>query len=95
MFLKLRFRRFAGFALLALFANSASASESMRPEVMFRVCGLPVTNAMLTTAVACLAIGLILRFVLLRGGAPCSRPSPGKGIRQPGLWGAGGKSSRF
>lgn len=76
MFLKLRFRRFAGFALFALFANSASASESMRPEVMFRVCGLPVTNSMLTTALCCLLIAFILRFVLLRGGA---KLVPGRG----------------
>lgn len=76
MFSKLRFRKFAGFALFAFFANSAFASESMSPEVMFRVWGLPVTNAMLTTAVACLAIGFILRFVFLRGGA---KLVPGKG----------------
>ena len=71
-----RVKVLVSFLLFAAFANSGFASESMRPEVMFEFCGLPVTNSMLTTAVCCVVIALILRFLLLRGGA---KLVPGKG----------------
>lgn len=63
-------RKFLPFAaLIAFFANPTYASESMRPETMFKIAGLPVTNSMLTTAAFCVIIALVLRFVLLKGGA--------------------------
>lgn len=71
-----RVKVLVSFLLFAAFANSGFASESMCPEVMFEFCGLPVTNSMLTTAVCCVVIALILRFLLLRGGA---KLVPGKG----------------
>lgn len=73
-----RFVSRAVFALSALAAApAASASESIKPDVMFRVAGLPVTNSMITCAVFCIGIALFFRFVLLRGGASAV-PSKGQ-----------------
>ncbi len=64
--------------LLSLFfaSNGAYASASLKPDVMFRVGGLPVTNSMLTALAFCILIAVFFRFVLLKGGA---KEVPSKG----------------
>lgn len=57
-------------------SNGAYASASLKPDVMFRVWGMPITNSMLTAAAFCIFIALFFRFVLLKGGA---KEVPSKG----------------
>lgn len=71
-----RAARFLCVSALALSASPLHASSSLKPDVMFKIGGLPVTNSMLTAGGFCVLIALFFRFVLLRGGA---REVPSKG----------------
>ena len=61
---------------LLLSSDCAYASNSLSPDVMFRLGGFPVTNSMITAFAFCVAIALFFRFALLKGGA---REVPSKG----------------
>ena len=63
-----RAARFLCVSALALSASPLHASSSLKPDVMFKIGGLPVTNSMLTAGGFCVLIALFFRFVLLRAG---------------------------
>ncbi|MBR4597156.1 MAG: F0F1 ATP synthase subunit A, partial [Opitutales bacterium] len=75
IFRGLTLRAVCVFALL-FSSDCAYASNSLKPDIMFRLGGLPVTNSMLTAAAFCVIIALFFRFALLRGGA---KEIPSKG----------------
>ena len=56
---------------------SGAFAESVKPDVLFEICSIPITNSMLTTWVFVIAGILFVRFVLLRGG-PKKIPSTGQ-----------------
>ena len=65
------------FFAAAIILPSGASAESVKPDVLFEFCSLPVTNSMLTTWVFVILGILFVRFVLLRGG-PKKVPSTGQ-----------------